>query len=101
MSNNTEQILKTAKFNQNLAIEIYCELYIYNHYSESEIGIDYKSFGYKDDILPNENESKTWLENLRYRLNSIFRRRGISIKIDIEDVEDIIRNQNEFVPNFT
>lgn len=97
MSNHTQQILEAAKFNQKLAIEMYCELYIYNNYTEDQIGSDCRSFSYKEEITPIECKGNTWLGNLMYRLNSIFRRRGIDIRIDIEETEELVENSDKLM----
>lgn len=100
MSTHTEEILKAAQYNQKLAVEIYCELYIYQNYTEDQIGVDYQSDKYRNNINPNgNNTSDTWLNNLMYRLNSIFRRRGIDIKIDVEETEELLGYSDQLLPS--
>ena len=100
MSTHTQEILKAAQYNQKLAIEIYCELYIYQNYTEDQVGIDCPSDKYKDEINPNANSTNTsWMNNLMYRLNSIFRRRGIKIRIDVEETKELLENSEVLLPS--
>lgn len=92
MSAHTKYILQAARENKELATEIYCELYIYDHYSKDEVGIDMQAFTYQYEGVITEND---WLDNLIYRLSSIFRRRGLSIILSLDDIADLFTYRNE------
>lgn len=95
MSAHAEMILSSAKQNRELAMEIFCELYIYTHYTENEVGIDIQAYTYQYDYVNNTDNS--WLNNLMYRLSSIFRRKGLHISIDEKDIGDLIANSHLLV----
>lgn len=92
MSAHTKCILQAAQENKELATEIYCELYIYNHYNQDEVGVDMQAFSYQYKGAITEND---WLDNLIYRLSSIFRRRGLSIALNLDDIADLLTHSNE------
>ena len=92
MSHNTQIIIDQAQHNPELATEIYCELYIYTHYTQDQVGVDVQAYSYQVSEPANDN---CWLSNLIYRLSSIFRRRGVHVTIDTNDVKDLIQRHSE------
>ena len=94
MSHNTQIIINQAQHNPELAMEIYCELYIYTHYTQDQVGLDVQAYTYQ--YQANESDTtNSWLGNLIYRLSSIFRRRGVHVTIDTNDIKDLIQHHSE------
>lgn len=88
MSAHTTLVLQQAKQNRDLAVEIFCELYIYSHYTEAQVGSDTEAFNYE---YSNKKITNSWFNNLMYRLSSIFRRRGVTVELDVEDVKELVQ----------
>lgn len=81
-----ELVLERSARNKQLAIELYCECYIYSHYDEE-----------MKDTPPEyyPEEPKTWFDNFVYRVRSILKHHRISIEIDTSDVQEIYRHSEE------
>lgn len=82
---NAEIIMYQARQNKDLAMEVYCELYIYTHYTPEQVGVDVQLYN-----LQKPKENISWLDNLIYRLTCIFKRRGVHVQIDSSDIKDLI-----------
>ena len=73
--NPVEFIMERSASNRQLAIELYCECYIYDHYDDS--------------VSDSWEEPTTWFGNFCNRIKSILHDHRISIEVDTSHLQEI------------
>lgn len=89
MSQNVDFIIERARCNKALATELYCELYIYEHYGAIEIGTEATSCN------PLNNKKPDWVRNTLNRLNEILRYRSIHITVDSKGLKELMNKKDQ------
>lgn len=89
MSQKVDFIIERASTNKALAMELYCELYIYEHYGTADMDTE------RTSCNPLNNRRPDWVKNTLNRLNEILRHRSIHIIVDSKGLKELITKKDK------